>query len=119
MLVFLKTAQTADHTIYPFLAYADTLITWTHAGLSVMGNEKKYEKQFAEADKLYMSALHTLQQSDFAHAGWKQEQVISLTYKINRLIFPIAMMEGVIVLNQEMVNVSGMLLGSPDVSQEQ
>jgi hypothetical protein len=116
MLVFLKTAQTADHTIYPFLTYADTLIVWTAAGLKVMGQYDKYKKEFEEADKLYLSAIHCLQTSDFSLAGWKNEQIISITYKINRLIFPIAMIEGVIVLNQEMVNVSGLLLGSPDVS---
>jgi hypothetical protein len=118
MLVFLKTAQTADHTIYPFLTYADTLIVWTEAGLRVMGRFEQYKKEFDEAKQLYIAALHTLQQSDFSLAGWQHEQIITITFKINCMIFPIAMMEGVLVLNQDMVDVSGMLLGSPGVDQQ-
>ncbi len=113
MLVFLKTAQTADHTIYPFLIYTDTLIVWTEAGLRVMGTFKKYEKEFELAKAKYKAALHTLQQGDFSLSGWQHENIIALTFDINCLIFPIAMMEGVLVLNQDMVDVSGMLLGSP------
>lgn len=109
MLVFLKTAQTQDHTIYPFLTYADTLIVWTEAGLRVQGKYEKYKKELDEAAKLYEAALHTLQQTDISHVGWQHEQIIRLTFRINRLIFPIAMMEGILVLNQEMINVTGLM----------
>lgn len=119
MLVFLKTAQTADHTIYPFITYADTLIVWTEAGLRVMGKFKQYEKEFADAKALYFKAIHALQRNDYSLAGWQHEQIISLTFQINCLIFPIAMVEGVLVLNQDMVDVSGMLLGSPGIDSPQ
>lgn len=109
MLVFLKTAQTADNVIYPFLVYADTLIVWTEAGLRVMDKYEFHKDRIIAAKQLYKEALHMLAIQDASHAGYQKEQIMAKTFEINALIFPVAMMEGVLVLNQEMINVSGLM----------
>jgi len=109
MLVYLKTAQTAENVIYPFLVYADVLLVWTEAGLRTMDRYEKHERTFKYAKKLYEDALHMLNAQDESHAGYQKEQIIKLTFQINSLIFPIAMMEGVLVLNQNMINVTGLM----------
>ena len=106
MLVFLKTSQIEDNVIYPYLVYAETLIVWTRAGLMAENKLDRHDANMTRADELYKMATHCLQTSDQEHGGWKREQILNFCFEINSLIFPIAMMEGILVLNQEMVNIS-------------
>ncbi len=111
MIVFLKTSQIEENVIYPFITYANTLIVWTEAGLFIEGKLKIYQTQMDEAKIKFKQATHVLQHSDMDHMGWKREQIINLCFDIDSLVFPIAMKEGILVLNQEMINIStlGML----------
>ena len=115
MLVFLKTAQTADHTIYPFLTYADTLIVWTEAGLHTIRKYDKYTNEIAQAKKWFKEAVAQLAMQDWSRSGYQKAEIIRLMFEIDSLIFPIAMKEGILVLNQEMINVTAMLTGQPDL----
>lgn len=117
MLVFLKTSQIEENVIYPFIAYANTLIVWTEAGLMIEGKRDRYKKEMDEAKKLFKQASHVMQHSDVDHMGWKREQIINLCFDIDSLVFPIAMKEGILVLNQEMINIS--TLGMMPQTQEQ
>jgi hypothetical protein len=115
MLVFLKTAQTADHTIYPFLTYANTLIVWTEAGLKTIKKYEQYKEELEEAKTWYRAAVAKLAVQDWTQGGWQKAEIVRLTFEIDSKIFPIAMKEGILVLNQEMINVTAMLTGQPDI----
>jgi hypothetical protein len=114
MLVFLKTAQTADNTLYPFIAYADTLIVWTEAGLKTTGRYKVHEVELNKANVIFKAAVSKMATQDYSHLGWQKAEIINASFEINRIVFPIAMMEGLLILNQDMINVSAMMLGAPD-----
>lgn len=114
MLVFLKTAQTADNTLYPFIAYADTLIVWTEAGLKANGRYEPYKEEMDKANEIFNKAVTKLATQDFSHMGWQKAEIIKASFAINRIVFPIAMIEGLLILNQDMINVSAMMLGAAD-----
>ena len=109
MLVFLKTSQTADNVIYQFLVYTETLIVWTEAGLRAMDKYEIHKDSIAYAKVKYKEALSKLAIQDASHGGWQRAEIIRLTFEVNSVMFPIAMMEGVLVLNQEMINVTGLM----------
>lgn len=113
MLVFLKTAQTADHSIYPFIVYASTLIVWTESGLKVLGKYKGENKAaIEEAKQMFKMAASRLAIQDAGQAGWQKAEIVRLSFEIDALIFPVAMTQGILVLNQEMINITAMSTGT-------
>jgi hypothetical protein len=121
MLIGLK----MNYTIQNALNYSQTLIEYTYGGLVVMDkvgryseykHKKDYELDFLKAERLYKNALSQLQIRGRDHIV--QERILANCYDINKLIFQIALSEGVLVMNESMFNVSDMFM-NPTQPQEE
>ena len=108
MLVGLK----MNYSIPNSLNYSQTLIEYTLGGLTVIGRigkyseydkAKDYQKDFNQAEQLYKQALGFLQIRGRDYIV--QERILSNCYDINKLIFPIALSEHILVMNEGMFNV--------------
>lgn len=107
LLVGLKMANSIPNA----LNYSGTLIEYTRAGLAVMGKEENYKEELRQASSWYKTALlHTQVKG---RNEWIQNQILALCFNVNSLIFPIALKEGVLVLNEEMFSVQDMFMGAP------
>ena len=116
MLVGLK----MNYTIPNALNYSETLIEYTRAGLVTadkLGKYANYEKAddyeqvFGVAEKKYKEALEQLKLRGRNYIA--EQRIMSLCYDINKMIFPIALSEGILVMNEEMFGVSDMFTKSP------
>jgi hypothetical protein len=121
MLVGLK----MNYSIPNSLNYSQTLVEYTSGGLTVQGklgrysdykHAKDYEKDFLLAERWYKLALACLQIRGRDHIV--QEKILSYCFDINKLIFPIALSEGILVMNESMFNVADMFM-NPTVQPEE
>jgi hypothetical protein len=113
MLVGLK----MNYTVQNALNYSQTLIEYTYGGLVVLDKvgrhseykyAKEYESDFKQAELWYKAALSTLQIRGRDHIV--QERMLYYCYDINKLIFPIALSEGILVMNESMFSVTDMFM---------
>lgn len=120
MLVGLK----MNYSIPNAINYSSTLYEYTYGGLTVMGKIGKFPKdeykekavfyngEFAKAERFYKDALSCLRIRGRDYIV--QERIHLCCFEINKLIFPIALTEGVLVLNEEMFGVLDMYM-KPDI----
>ncbi len=113
MLVGLK----MNYSIPNAMNYSQTLYEYTMGGLTVMdkiGRYSKYERakdydaDFRIAERYYKEALACLRIRGRDYIV--QERILSCCFEINKLIFPIALTEGVLVMNEEMMGVLDMFM---------
>ena len=113
MLIGLK----MNYTIQNSLNYSQTLIEYTYGGLVVLDkvgrystykHAKDYEMDFKKAEIWYKAALGCLQIRGRDHIV--QQRILTYCYDINKLIFQIALSEGILVMNESMFNVSDMFM---------
>jgi hypothetical protein len=121
MLIGLK----MNYTIQNALNYSQTLIEYTYGGLVVLDkvgryseykHAKDYERDFQKAEYLYKKALSNLQIRGRDHIV--QERILANCYDINKLIFQIALSEGVLVMNESMFNVTDMFMNPTQQPEE-
>ena len=112
MLVGLKMAYSIPNS----LNYSETLIEYTRGGLHVQGKFDEHREEFRRAESWYKEAISLLRYK--GRNEFVQEQILSRCFDINNLIFPIALKEGVLVMNEEMFSVQDMFLSAPPQSDE-
>jgi hypothetical protein len=113
MLIGLKMNYTPANS----LNYSGTLIEYTRGGLITtdkMGRYSKYErardyeKDFDRAEMLYRYALAQLKMK--GRNTVVEQRILESCYEINKIIFPIALSEGILVMNEEMFGVADMFM---------
>jgi hypothetical protein len=111
MLIGLK----MNYTIPNALNYSETLIEYTRGGLTLLGKmgrysdyqyAKDYDRDFRIAEGYYKRAIEQLKMKGRNQLA--EQRILNDCYEINKLIFPIALTEGVLVMNEEMFGVSDM-----------
>ena len=102
LLVLLLLQQTQDNTINPFIAFSQTLIWFTNAGLKVDNNEK-HKKDMDEAKNLHIQALQVTQITGRLY--WVQSEVKRLVFEVANIVLPIAIGEGILELNEASFNI--------------
>lgn len=111
LLVLLSTMLTIESS----LKYAEVLIVFTKAGLMTEGKyTEEYKEMFKLAEKSYKTALGCFQIQ--GRAGYVKEQVLKHCFEINYYILPIALEEGILVLNQDSFNLTQMF-NTPEVKE--
>jgi hypothetical protein len=113
MLVGLKMAYSIPNS----LNYSETLIEYTRGGLYVQNKFDEHKMEFKQAELWYKEAISLLRYK--GRNEFVQEQILSKCFDINNLIFPIALKEGVLVMNEEMFSVQDMFLSAPPPSDNQ
>jgi hypothetical protein len=120
MLIGLKMSYTPANA----LNYSGTLIEYTRAGLVTMGlmgrySDYKYaadyDKDFQRAEILYRWALQQLKMK--GRNTVVEQRILEACYEINKLIFPIALSEGILVMNEEMFGVADIFM-NPSAGQQ-
>ena len=107
MLVMLTLQQTADYVVNPFYEYAEVLYQWTYGALRTEGKigveqgkfTGEYASEFTEARACMGQMIEAMRIQGREY--FKQAQVKELSFRVKNLIFPIAIGEGVLVLNEE------------------
>jgi hypothetical protein len=121
MLVGLK----MNYTIQNALNYSQTLVEYTYGGLVVMDkvgryskyeHAKDYDRDFKQAEYWYKQALSCLQIRGRDHIV--QQRILTYCFDINKLIFQIALSEGVLVMNESMFGVMDMFMNPTQQSEE-
>lgn len=106
-----------NYTVPNALNYSATLIEYTRGGLVVLDKIGKYSNyehakdyaiDFAQAEALYKDALSQLRMKGRNHVV--EERIHATCFEINKRIFPIALKEGILVMNEEMFGVADMFL---------
>ena len=113
LLIGLKMMYTTQNV----LNYSSTLIEYTRAGLVVLGRYDEYKKDFYSASSWYKEAIQCTVIK--GRNEYVQNQILTRCFDINNLIFPIALKEGVLVLNEEMFSVTDMFLAAPPGGDQQ
>ena len=120
MLIGLKMSYSPANV----LNYSATLIEYTRGGLITMdkfgkysnySKKEDYEKDFKRAEDLYFWALMQLKLK--GRNTVVEQRILGACYEINKLIFPIALSEGILVMNEEMFGVADMFM--KDAGQQQ
>ena len=113
MLIGLK----MNYTIPNALNYSQTLVEYTLGGLTVIGKIGRYSNyerandyaaEFIKAERLYKEALEQLKLR--GRNSVAEQRILSNCYDINKRIFPIALDEGILVMNEEMFGVADMFM---------
>lgn len=108
MLVGLK----MQYSIPNALNYSQTLYEYTRGGLYMMGkigmssddkSKPEYEKALLECETFYKQALKQLRIRGRDYIV--QEQILYCCFEINKRLFPIALKEGILKMNEEMFGV--------------
>lgn len=109
--------QKVNFGIDPAMNYSQTVYEWTLGGLITEGivkpafndnkwvlegngaNGKEYVKAFAYAEIKYKKAVELIQtQATSGRKAWVQSQILDNCFDINKVIFPIALAEGLLDL---------------------
>jgi hypothetical protein len=113
MLIGLKMSYSPANV----LNYSSTLIEYTRGGLVTTGKMGKYssyeraadyEKDFKRAEDLYFWALMQLKMK--GRNTVVEQRILGACYEIDKIIFPIALSEGILVMNEEMFGVADMFM---------
>jgi len=108
------------YTVPNALNYSQTLILFTMGGLTTLGkmgrystykHAKDYDQDFKRAEILYKEALASLRIR--GRENLVEEQILAKCYDINKMIFPIALSEGILVLNESMFSALDMFQKPP------
>lgn len=103
LLILLSTSFTIESA----LKYSEVLITFTKAGLITEGRfDEDYKRVFRLAEQSYKRALG--QFKIHGRDGFVKEQIFKECFEINYYIMPIALSEGILVLNQDSFNLTSM-----------
>lgn len=101
-----------QYSIPNAMNYSQTLYEYTYGGLVVLEKIGKYStyeraedyaKDFKQAEVYYKTALQQLRIRGRDYLV--QQNILACCFEINKLIFPIALTEGVLVMTEEMCGV--------------
>ncbi len=122
MLVGLK----MQYSIPNALNYSQTLYEYTRGGLYMMGkigpssddkSKKEYEQALQECEVFYKNALACLRIR--GRENIVQERMLSACFEINKRLFPIALKEGILKMNEEMFGVMDTFLNPSATVQDE
>ena len=103
LLVLLTTTPTIESS----LKYSEVLIIFTKAGLITEGKfNDDLKKMFVLAEQSYKNALACYKIQ--GRPGYMKEQIMMHCFDINYYILPIALSEGILILNQDSFNLTQM-----------
>lgn len=109
LLILLST----NTTIEGALKYSENLINLTKSGLITEDRyDDEYKAIFNKARESYLKALQCYQIQ--GRAGYQKEQILKYCFEINFYILPVALSEGILVLNQDSFNLTSMFNSSSD-----
>lgn len=116
----------------PALNYSATVYEWTMAGLITEGiielkfhddawvisdspgSGKSYAPQFKAAEERYKEAVGLINNPvNVSTKAWVQSQILTKCFEVNRLIFPIALKEGLLDLKDIAAGIGAGVSGIP------
>ena len=108
MLVGLNMNYTSGNA----LNFSSTLLLYTRTGLYTMGVMEKYELEFRKAETIYKNAVNHLKLK--GRNSYAESQIFQMCFEINKAILPIALAEGILVINETMFSVMDMFQVDPN-----
>lgn len=88
------------------IKYSETLITFTKSGLVTDQKYDDYQEIFKIAINSYKKALECFNIQ--GRPGYMKQEILKYCFEINFYIMPIALSEGILVLNQDSFNLTSM-----------